>query len=601
MKKIFPLYVLATLTVGCGSGSKSVGSAPTIEAGADIFITYQPEVLLTGAAQDKDSDIDSTKWTQLSGPEDVSIDNNTSLTASFTTPNTSGQYEFQLTVKDKKNHTVQDKVTVTVDLKGGIWQTIGHGEMVNIKSETIENFQFTTTNPSGLTTATCLLSKQHKREEVEQEYGIELSADKSELKIDNTTYYRVVDGLPGSCSESNRIKTIEEDGYQYSAKQHLDIVFNNASEFYPFFALRAIDQTRWNDHFVAIRDQLPDNATDEQLFEALAGLLSIFEETQVNGQLIGGDGHVSLLKPDPNSDDEQEYSAISEDVFTQQVLPECESQALSEQQCEQYLSQEQENYLDVLSSYLDPDHTTMMRGSDDGALMVFSKIIDRPIGFMLLQSMSDMVPDDSTEELDYLTATHQLMARYVNDLNEAGINKLIIDLRMNGGGYDEVSLAIASYFVRSRQQVAGVQTRVDSGAIDAVQLGELKFNELPSPRGDIFDGDVIILTSRSTGSAAEMLVAYLAPEPATLIVGENTRGNFSAELWKTLPNGWFFSIANEVVRFPDTHGVIDAYSPVYEGTGFPINTPSVIQYFTTEDRAQAKDSALDYVLAVTNQ
>jgi len=601
MKKLYSLCIIVGLIASCSSDNKTTGTPPVVEAGTDVIITSQSQVQLIGSVQDKDNDIDVVKWEQTSGPEQVSLLNSSRLSASFSTPSVSGVYAFRLTVTDKSKQKSHDEVMVHVDLLGGVWVTNGSGELIDIRESLINFYEVTTQGHSALTHATCLRSAQYEREAVEQEYGMLLSEDRTVLQIEDTYYYRSDGEKYLLCDDVKRLLTNEESGYQFNAKQHLDIVFNNTSEFYPFFSLRGIDQQHWEQHFLSIRDSLSENASDSELFEAISDLFSVFEETQINDQLVKGDGHVSLLKINQDTEEEEQYSAISDSVFVQQTQQECDIRKLKPADCEVYLESEQEKYLDTLFNYLDPINTNVLEGREDGALMVFSKFKDRSIGYMLLQSMADMIPSGTQQYADYLTATNQLMSNFVTQLNFQGVEQLVIDLRMNGGGFDDVSLAIASYFVQSREKMAGIQNRIANDSIDNMVLGEQRFYELPEMQGEKFNGDLYVLTSRSTGSAAEMLVAYLLSIPTTHIIGESTRGNFSSELWKKLPNGWHFSIANEVVRFPDASGIIDRASPVYEGTGIPVEVSSTFEHFSSVDRQQGKDSALEYILQITEQ
>lgn len=101
-----------TVTVTVSSASNQ---APVANAGSDIVITLpvNSTVLNGAASKDPDGSIVSYTWTRVSGPTQFTISN--SSAASPTLSNLAeGVYVFRLLVKDDKNATGQDDVTVTV-------------------------------------------------------------------------------------------------------------------------------------------------------------------------------------------------------------------------------------------------------------------------------------------------------------------------------------------------------------------------------------------------------------------------------------------------------------------------------------------------------
>ena len=83
------------------------------------------------------------------------------------------------------------------------------------------------------------------------------------------------------------------------------------------------------------------------------------------------------------------------------------------------------------------------------------------------------------------------------------------------------------------------------------------------PSENIYKGKLIVLTSHRTASAAEIFALGTLAYPEIKRFGSSTNGIFSEILWKNLPNGWEFSLSNEV--YSDQNG------NVYEITGVPVN------------------------------
>lgn len=94
--------------------------APVVNAGDDLSVEQQAEVILNAAASDSDGDIYSYEWNQIGGDYPVTLNNAYSAQASFTAPvlvnsEQAENYIFAITVTDDDGATHTDNVTVTVN------------------------------------------------------------------------------------------------------------------------------------------------------------------------------------------------------------------------------------------------------------------------------------------------------------------------------------------------------------------------------------------------------------------------------------------------------------------------------------------------------
>jgi len=129
---------------------------------------------------------------------------------------------------------------------------------------------------------------------------------------------------------------------------------------------------------------------------------------------------------------------------------------------------------------------------------------------------------------------------------------VIIDVRFNGGGKDEVGMEVLSRFNDTQRIVFTKKARLGGGYTKPISV-ELKSTESP------YTKPVYLLISAESASATEIMVlSSLLLEHVTR-VGSNTEGVFSDVLDKVLPNGWEFGLSNEV--YEDTKGTN------YEGIG----------------------------------
>ncbi|MGN7723894.1 PKD domain-containing protein [Chitinophaga sp. 22620] len=93
-----------------------VNKIPVASAGNDVTITLPASTttLDGSASRDPDGTITSYAWTQVSGPKTATITNGTTNKPAISNLDMAGSYVFKLTVKDDKNATASDEVTVTV-------------------------------------------------------------------------------------------------------------------------------------------------------------------------------------------------------------------------------------------------------------------------------------------------------------------------------------------------------------------------------------------------------------------------------------------------------------------------------------------------------
>jgi carboxyl-terminal processing protease len=102
------------------------------------------------------------------------------------------------------------------------------------------------------------------------------------------------------------------------------------------------------------------------------------------------------------------------------------------------------------------------------------------------------------------------VAKLIEKLNESNVQGLILDLRQNGGGSLEEAIQLTGLFIRKGPVV---QVR-DS-------LGDLTVEEDPHD-GVMYDGPLVVLTSRYSASASEILAGALQDYGRALIVGESS-------------------------------------------------------------------------------
>jgi C-terminal processing protease CtpA/Prc len=134
---------------------------------------------------------------------------------------------------------------------------------------------------------------------------------------------------------------------------------------------------------------------------------------------------------------------------------------------------------------------------------------------------------------------------------------LVIDIRFNGGGYDDYSLMITGRLTDTPKVAFLKQPRIQG----THQYGTLHVRHVFPASGPHATGPVILLTSGLTYSGAEIFTMATMQFANVIRVGEPTAGCLSDVLEFKLPNGWAMGVSNE--RYFTFDGIC------YEDTGVP--------------------------------
>ncbi len=102
------------------------------------------------------------------------------------------------------------------------------------------------------------------------------------------------------------------------------------------------------------------------------------------------------------------------------------------------------------------------------------------------------------------------VAKLIEKLKDEGIQGLILDLRQNGGGSLEEAIELTGLFIR---QGPVVQVRDSRGDVTL---------EEDTDDGILYDGPLVVLTSRFSASASEILAGALQDYGRALIVGDSS-------------------------------------------------------------------------------
>ena len=161
---------------------------------------------------------------------------------------------------------------------------------------------------------------------------------------------------------------------------------------------------------------------------------------------------------------------------------------------------------------------------------------------------------------------------------------IIVDVRRNVGGDDRVGKVIADRFADKKRLYMTTQIRNGDGHADFTAK---KYWHV-EPSGPLqFTGPVILITDRTSISAAENFALAMRVLPHVTVIGDFTSGCFADMYMDELPNGWGFSVSYKL--FLDHTGFC------WEGIGVP---PDLRVYEDPSNMDAGKDSALQLAVAL---
>ncbi|MEO9871032.1 S41 family peptidase [Ekhidna sp.] len=319
--------------------------------------------------------------------------------------------------------------------------------------------------------------------------------------------------------------------------------WNIFNDYYAFFELRNVN---WNEYREPINSVNEDNLYD--ILEAMILPLK--------------DGHVSISNESVNirSDKENLLQQINmhldNDIKTREELIEIATDRIS---------------------FINTRYLNDQTDGDSNGNMVWG-LLSADIGYVNIISMQDYAASYDQE----ISVVDELMGRLTQAIQQHELQKLVIDLRFNTGGYDGVALEIASRFVSQSGPVFTKKSRLEDNFTHE-QIIELSPNE-----GFQFNGDVVLLTSPLTASAAEVFTLCLKDLSNLTIVGQNTSGIFSDILTHRLPNGTFVNLSNQVYADPS--------GKVYEAIGISPDKDHEIPFLSSDDFNNNVDSGIEWAM-----
>ena len=148
-----------------------------------------------------------------------------------------------------------------------------------------------------------------------------------------------------------------------------------------------------------------------------------------------------------------------------------------------------------------------------------NKLVEKNIIRDMIKLKSVTAYDMIEDSIGYIklttfsSSTDKEIVSALNSLRKRGMNKLILDLRFNGGGYLHQAIHVADQFLKKDQMIVytkGAHTKKES--------------QFASEKGAFKSGELVILVNSTTASASEIVSGAIQDHKRGVIIGRRTFG-----------------------------------------------------------------------------
>jgi hypothetical protein len=421
----------------------------------------------------------------------------------------------------------------------GLWRADGYGLLLEVQGNTVNAFE--------VTSISCIPSWQADGKTTGDGNAITFINDACErrLTLDNSPD---IARLHADCSSADILfQKLKEQPKGFSEKientpQNTYAIFwQTYSENYPFFDLHHVD---WNAVDREFRPQVTSKTSAKDLYRILRQMIEPLHDSHTGLSASDIKQGYRGSRPDPNNTGFNEFKRAYEIVAAKYVR---------------------------------------------GQIRYFCKnklqfaMLDDSIGYLNISDFVEYADDpDFAKQLQALdSALDTIFA------DASKLKGLVVDVRFNSGGYDGFGIKIGSRLTRAEYLAFQVKTR--DNITGPLHFSPLQAVQVPvSPRPG-FAGNVVLLVGRNTVSAGEVFAMSLfGRKPSITRIGENTQGVFSDVLGRKLPNGWTFTLPNQIYLTEDGRS--------FDGTGVPADIS--VPVLAREDLQAGHDSAIERALEV---
>ncbi|HEX7192601.1 MAG TPA: S41 family peptidase [Thermoanaerobaculia bacterium] len=170
---------------------------------------------------------------------------------------------------------------------------------------------------------------------------------------------------------------------------------------------------------------------------------------------------------------------------------------------------------------------------------------------------------------DFTSTTVRELDEAIDKLKADGMQKLVLDLRMNPGGLLDAAVGVADHFIDKGQMIVYTKGRTADAAQDYVAPG--KHDKLNVP--------MVVIVNRGSASASEIVAGALQDHDRAMIVGETSWGKGLVQSVYTLQYGAGLALTTSKYYTPSGRNIQRDYSSFYD-------------YYVADDSDNGNDTPL---------
>ncbi|WP_103070087.1 S41 family peptidase [Aquimarina sediminis] len=409
-----------------------------------------------------------------------------------------------------QTHENKNNVKEEIGLNGN-WQYLGFGKAITITDSIIKSYHISSVGN--------VPRSDNKATDFFKYYTVDTLSNDTILLKDGVKTFKLY--RTSKDYEVNVKEKLAND-----PKYNFEVLWNTFNEQYCYFEERNID---WNNMYKKYESQIN---TDTKPIE----LYLVFEK--MLGEIK--DGHISIDLPD-ELEESYEEQLTNDENDTNEEIPEGLEKKVKNKIIEKYVKN--------VNLYNRGDFKWGMINKDIGYLQTSNMI-----GFAHYNIADSLSKKEFWKEWwqnlnrsdnhhdDVREGTRFIMDSIVKTLGKA--KACIIDLRFNGGGFDDVSVEMLNHFVKKETPICTKKVRLGKGYTEKQMMTLV-------PSDTVFSGTLYVLISHQTASAAELLVLGSKEVSNSKTIGSTTEGVFSDILHKKLPNGWTYGLSNMIYESLD--------------------------------------------------
>jgi carboxyl-terminal processing protease len=155
---------------------------------------------------------------------------------------------------------------------------------------------------------------------------------------------------------------------------------------------------------------------------------------------------------------------------------------------------------------------------------------------------------------DFTSTTVRELDDAIDKLQQQGMQKLVLDLRMNPGGLLDAAVGVSDHFLEKGQMIVYTKGRTPDSAQEYTAPGKHARFDLP----------LVVLVNRGSASASEIVAGAIQDHDRGLVIGETSWGKGLVQSVYTLQYGAGLALTTSKYYTPAGRNIQRDYSSVYD-------------------------------------